>query len=381
MTGAPLALLRDYPHGLTVFLVPFFLSLFLTGLCFKIARSLRLLPAIRGRDVHTERKPRVGGVAMWLSVAISFAFVALAFPGQGLLDFRTAGNNVALDGLIVGMAVILVTGLLDDMYSLPPLGQLAGQILAAGCLVAAGIGIMYVQLPFGHALHFDTWIVPGVHLLDGSVLVPFSAAATVLWVVVIMNVMNFFDGLDGLAASVTMTASIILLLVSLRVDVIASGTLALILMGAAAGFLPWNWHPSKLFMGTVGSQLLGFVLAVAAIISGAKVATAILVLGLPLLDAALVIAARLYHGQSPFQADRRHLHHRLLRLGLSTTQVVLFTNGFALLFGILALIVQTSNAKGFLILLLVFVMLLTLLAVRLLERRESGQLERQEGKR
>ena len=346
-------LLSTYPHLWAIFFGVAVLSTALTGLAYAVAKRQALLPAIRERDVHTVRKPRVGGVAMLLAAAVSLLFISSG-PNAYLLHFQ---GSHQLAGLLAGMLVILITGLLDDVYELPWYGQLIGQFLAGLCLVVGGIGVPYVRVPFYHLLIFPP-VVSGIF--------------TLVWTMVMINVMNFFDGLDGLAGSVTLTASVILLLVSLRFGYVATATLALVVAGVTAGFLPWNWHPSRLFMGTVGSQLLGYLLAVLAIISGGKLAIAVLVLGIPVLDAIIVVLRRLSVHQSPFHADQRHLHHRLLKLGLSVPWVVILTNAVAILFGSLALRTQATNGKGILALLLLACMLLCIYATYVLERRRGS---------
>ena len=355
----------------------FLFSLGLTGTLFYLARSAKLLPTVRARDVHSTPKPRVGGVAMWLAVMASFLFVVNSTAPQ-LLDFGNPhywGIDRALWGIIAGMTVILVVGLLDDLFSLSPFVQLGGQFLAAFSLVMAGIGVRYIRLPHNYDLRFDQIPIHLPHFLGGETIWLWSALFTIVWVVAMINVMNFFDGLDGLAGSVAMTAAAVLVFVSLRVGFLATATLAIILAGSAAGFLPWNWHPSKIFMGTVGSQLLGFTLGVIAIISGGKVATAVLVLGIPLFDAGIVILRRLAAGQSPFQADQRHLHHRLLKIGLSTPWVVIVINAVAVTFGVLALRTQQSTQKGLLTLLLALCMGLFILITYLLEQRSKKRVD------
>ena len=347
------ALLSSYPHLFAVFLAVALLSTLLTGLAYVIAQRQALLPAIRERDVHTVRKPRVGGVAMLLSAIIALLVISNG-PSSYLLHFQGAHQ---LTGLIAGMLVILVTGLLDDVFELPWYGQLLGQLLAGLCLVLGGIGVPYIRVPFYHLLVFPPLV---------------SGIFTMIWTMLMINVMNFFDGLDGLAGSVALTASVILLLVSLRFGYVATATLALVLAGITAGFLPWNWYPSKLFMGTAGSQLLGYLLAVLAIISGGKLATAVLVLGVPVLDALIVVVRRLSAHQSPFKADQRHLHHRLRKIGIPVPWVVILTNGVAILFGSMALRSQAANSKGLLALLLLVCMFAVIFATYALERRRGS---------
>lgn len=343
---------------LTLAILVFLLATLCTGFFYLVAHYSHLLPAIRSRDIHSTPKPRLGGVAMWLTIMLAFA-VLLGSTKAGLLNFHAPlvwGIPKPLLGVMLGMGILLIFGILDDLYSLAWGTQLVGQFLSALMLVIFGVGVTFIRLPFGHVWDWGQ---------IGSIIF------TLLWVMTMINVLNFFDGLDGLAASVTLTACIVLFFVSQRVDIAATATLTVILGATVAGFLPWNWYPSRTFMGTVGSQTLGFLLAVIAIISGGKVATSILVLGIPLLDAILVVLRRIVAGAPPFKADQRHLHHRLLKLGLSVTQVVVVINLVAIVFGFSALYVQqSSNAKGLLMLLLITVMVAFLLVTHFLERRK-----------
>ena len=352
-------LLSRFPEWLPLLGITAALSCGLTALLYVAAMKLRLLPAIRSRDVHAVRKPRVGGVAMWCSVVLVLIFLLLS-THSGLLHSPHADSRWGIEaqmlGIFEGLLVILAFGLLDDIFSLSPWLQLLGQFLAATAVMFAGIQPSYLNLP-----HF------GLMQLSGSV----GALFTYVWVIVMINVMNFFDGLDGLAGSIAVTAGSVLFLLCIRLGLVLPATLALVTAAAALGFLPWNWSPSRIFMGTVGSQLLGFLLAVVAIISGGKVATAVLVLGIPVLDAIVVIGRRLLAHQSPFHADQRHLHHRLLNLGLTAPQVVLIINAFAVAFGLFALGAQGSAEKGLLTLLLIACMILVIAVTYLLERRRK----------
>lgn len=347
-------LLGKYPHPLPLLLFAFFLSTGFTYLFYRLAVGHKLLPRLRDRDVHTVQKPRVGGVAMWLAIMSSFILV-LTIHSEGGLSFGRQlffGVDRALWGIGAGMVVILVSGLFDDIKNLPWPAQLGTQLLAALCLVAGGVTVSYIRLP----------------LDQGITLNPLSAALfTIFWVMLMMNVMNWFDGLDGLAGSIALTAATALFFVSLQVGFIGTATLSLILAAAAAGFLVWNWYPSKLFMGTVGSQTLGFLLGAIALVSGGKMATAVLVLGIPVLDAVVVIGRRLLAKRSPFQADQRHLHHRLLKIGLPVPYVVILINIVGIIFGILAINQPQASTKGLLTLIQIGLMVIFISMTYILE--------------
>jgi UDP-GlcNAc:undecaprenyl-phosphate GlcNAc-1-phosphate transferase len=344
-----LGILATYPGAWSLFLEVFIGANLVTGLLYWAAKKWNLMPAIRKRDVHKAPKPRVGGIAMWL-VAVLAMVIILVGPRTGILSFDPG----VLHGVFGGLIVILVFGLLDDLLGLSAIWQFAGQLIAGASLVMGGLHIDYLRIPFfGQVAVSPTW----------------SAVFVIFWVVVMINAINLFDGLDGLAGSISLTASAFLLIVSLKLGFIGAATFCLILLGIAAGFLPWNWYPSKLFMGTVGSQLLGFLLGTIAVISGAKVATAVLVLGIPLFDAVSVVIRRLVAHQNPFKADQRHLHHRLLRIGLTPPQVIWITNGMAFCFGVFALSTQQANEKAILIFLLILSMFAFIALTYFLERR------------
>jgi UDP-GlcNAc:undecaprenyl-phosphate GlcNAc-1-phosphate transferase len=341
-------------------------SLVLTWLTWKLTGTSG--QGIRNRDVHTQPKSRFGGVAMWLAVIVSL--LLLLGTQSERLQVGSADMLTRLSvGLGLAMLVVLITGLLDDIRGLKPSTQVAGQALAGLCVALGGVQVPYLRLPFIGNLDLTVGGSMLPDALGGGVFWPLSVLLTVLWVVALINALNLFDGLDGLAASVTVTAGIVLFLISLRLGFLGASTLSLVTAAAALGFLVLNWHPSKLFMGSVGSQLLGLLLATAALVSGAKLATAVLVLGIPVLDAVVVVIRRLRAGVSPFVGDQRHLHHRLLHLGMPVRMVVVSITALSVLFGTAALLIEGSEAKALLTLALVASMLLVLLITILLERR------------
>jgi UDP-GlcNAc:undecaprenyl-phosphate GlcNAc-1-phosphate transferase len=372
------SLLKLYPGWWQLFLLIAFTSCIVTGVLFSVAKKRNLMPAIRDRDVHTARKPRVGGVAMWIVAAAALIGIAASPFMHDKLSFGSQqflGVDRALWGILIGMALLLLFGLWDDIKSLSPWTQLLGQFLAATAIIWGGVQAEYIRLPFDGILYLNRTTFDLPTWLGGGTVWVFAALFSYLWVIAMINVMNFFDGLDGLAGSIATTGAAVLFFVCLRLGYVGPATLALVVAGVALGFLPWNWHPSKLFMGSVGSQTLGFLLAVTAIISGAKVATAILVLGMPLLDAIVVIVRRLMAKTSPFKADQRHLHHRLLKIGLPVPAVVLLINAVAVIFGLFALRTQNAQGKGRLTLILVACMVLFIAATYFLEQKAQKRVD------
>ncbi len=306
-------------------------------LIWKLSTRYRLYPKIRERDVHTRPTPRLGGVAMFLGIVVAFA-VASQLPELSLV-FSDAGKVL---GILSAAFIIVLIGVADDIWDLDWLTKLAGQIIAAGVL--AWQGVQLSTLPIGG----QTIVSPYISLI-----------ITVLAVVLVMNAINFIDGLDGLVAGVALIANgvffVYTYLLQLQAETeyfnLASLTSA-VLVGACIGFLPVNFHPAKLFMGDAGALLVGLLMATSAILVTGQVDpgfvdrpdvyTAYLlpafipillpfaVLLVPLLDFALAVARRLRAGKSPFSADRKHLHHRLLDMGHSHLHAVLIFYGWTL---------------------------------------------------
>lgn len=353
-------------NQLVSFLPPFLLATLvawlLTGRVRATAVRWGLVTTPRSRDVHQRPVPRLGGVAL------IFSFIAVLVATELLMPNVLWFSNelrLSLDrhvlGIILGALILLLFGIADDIQSLSPSKQLLGQVLAAGAIIFSGIGIDTLTNPWGGpgaylSLTNPTWQL--FHLGEYTVsLSPWADLLTILWLVLMMNVMNWFDGLDGLAGGVSLIAAVMLALLSLLVGSPA-GIVALLLVfaGSMTGFLWWNWHPARIFMGTSGSTFIGFILGVAAIAAGGKLATTFVVLGLPILDAIWVVVTRLRSGRSAFAADQSHLHHRLLAAGFGVRQVVVLMYLLTAAFGVIALLRNSLATKIILALILLTVM-------------------------
>lgn len=314
---------------LAVFLAAAILSYLLTKFFRFFALKIGAVDYPDERKIHKEPVARLGGVALFIAF---FTIVFLLVP----LDKH-------LLGLFIGAFILLFFGVMDDIFNLKPVTKFLGQILAALVIVASGIGINFITNPLGGVIHLDTIKIP-LELLGTTYHVTFWADLfTIFWILVLINSINFLDGLDGLAGGVSGIAGFIIFLLSFQPDISQPQTalLALVIAGACFGFLPLNFHPAKIFMGDSGSMFLGFILAVLAIFSGGKIATALLVLGLPILDVLWAVIRRALKGSSVFKADKRHLHHALLNKGLTQRQTVMFFYVTSLAFGIIALISKT----------------------------------------
>lgn len=339
-------------------LAAFFIALILTPLAAGWLVNRRIaVAAIRPRDVHTQVTPRMGGLIIAISFWAIIAVVLLLAPDRlHFTDQTVWGIDRNLFGLLLGSLMLVIVGAIDDLRGLSPLTKLFGQILAAAMLPLFGVQIHWLAQPFGG---------PNIQLSAIS-----DGFIAIAWIVLIINVVNFLDGLDGLAAGVSGIALFFLALLAYApfVHQPALALLVLILLGAVLGFLPWNWHPARIFLGDSGSYLLGYILGAAAIMSGGKLATAGLVLSLPILDACWAIIRRLATGHSPFQADRYHLHQRLLDLGLPQPAIVVIMMTIAAGFGIIALDSRTTGkVQAFGLALVLIVIILG--GVSLLERR------------
>ncbi len=312
--------------SILVFVTAFLLALVLSPVAVWIATRTGAVDRPAPRRVHVKLTPRLGGVPIF------FAFFAAV--GVSLLYPRTDTNEIPrVIGLFAGSVLLFAVGVYDDHHELKALPQLIVQILAACVAVATGVLIVNVQNPFGGSLSLED--------IGGWFVVLF----TLFWIVGMINTVNWLDGIDGLAPGVVLIAGTVLLIHSYRIEQYSIMLLALALVGTTLGFLKFNFFPAKIFTGSAGALVLGFILGVLSIIGAARVATALLVLGIPILDTAWQIVSRIRAGQSPFSATRTHLHHRLLDLGLSQRTIVVLYYAVTALFGALALILPIPLYK------------------------------------
>lgn len=356
------------------FIFTFVFSLLSTGWIRRLCLKYKILSKPRERDVHQKPIPRLGGVAIGLTILFAIILFAIFSPDKiSFVGFKVLGIDKNLLGIFGGIIILWLVGLWDDFRSLSPWVKLAAQILAALCLVASGITVYYLSNPFGAPIILDNFKIP-ILTISGITynFTVWSDIFLIIWTVLIINVINWLDGLDGLAAGVVAIAGVVIFFLSNSPAVaqIATATLALILVGTSLGFLPWNFNPAKIFMGDGGSMVLGFLLATLSVVSGGKVATAFLVLGVGIFDAVWVIARRILRHSSPFRADRLHLHHRLLEIGLSQRQAVLVMYFISALFGILALFASTPAEKFNAIIWLGILMLMLVIIVLILQLRK-----------
>jgi UDP-GlcNAc:undecaprenyl-phosphate/decaprenyl-phosphate GlcNAc-1-phosphate transferase len=259
-----------------------------------MARRFGVVDLPGGRRINMLPVPRLGGLALFLGILVP----ALAFLHAGREN----------RGLLLGAAVAVTVGIVDDFRGLPWFGKLAGQVAAAGVATGFGIWIDRFTLPF-----------VGIHTLPEAAGVPL----TIVWIVAIMNMVNFLDGLDGLAAGVAAIAGFTFSVIALSLGKVDAAVLSAIVFGVCVGFLRHNFYPARVIMGDSGALLLGYVLATVAVQGLLKTAATVallfplLVLAVPIVDTTFVVLRRLRHREKVFEADQAHIHHRFLRRGFS----------------------------------------------------------------
>jgi UDP-GlcNAc:undecaprenyl-phosphate/decaprenyl-phosphate GlcNAc-1-phosphate transferase len=322
---------------LVVFVAATLLAYVFTPVVRRIVLRYEIVDIPEERRVNVVPIPRSGGLA----ISAAFLLVALAFL---VINERTKAiampfsmSESEVTALLIGGAAAAALGAIDDLLDLRARWQLLGQVALAAAAVSAGITIEFIANPLGG----------GVIRFAG----PVAAVLTIFWIVGMINSINWIDGLDGLSSGVSFIAAVTLGLISLTTEVRQPliAVLCFGLAGSLLGFLRWNFHPATIFAGTSGVQFVGYTLAVLAVLGTAKVAVALLVLGVPIIDTFWIIVRRVTQGRSPFTPDRSHIHHRLLDLGLSHRQTVLVIYGLCLVLALLALLLSgVSQVYAFL---------------------------------
>jgi UDP-GlcNAc:undecaprenyl-phosphate GlcNAc-1-phosphate transferase len=304
----------------------------LTPIIRRLARRFGALDhALTSRKIHGLAVPRLGGIA--IVIAFYAPLIGLLVTQSSVGEFLTRERHFAL-GLIVGGLLIGGLGVYDDLHGAGAKKKFAVQFLVAGIVYFLGFRVESIANPFGDTIRL------------GWAALPF----TMFWVVGVVNAMNLIDGLDGLAGGVALVAVTTIFIVSLQLGQPLMILFCAALGGAILGFLFYNFNPASIFMGDTGSMFLGFVLATASIRTNQKSSTAVAVLipiitlGLPILDTVLAIGRRAVRGRPLFRADKEHIHHRLLGLGLTHRQAVLVLYGMCVLLGAVALILTYTNS-------------------------------------
>jgi UDP-GlcNAc:undecaprenyl-phosphate GlcNAc-1-phosphate transferase len=360
--------------------VLFAIAALLTALVTVLVRAFALKAGIvdrpeqaPDRKIHARPVALLGGIAIFIGF---FSVIALLGNRAGILT-GTGIFTKYLWGLFAGGCILMIGGYLDDRFRLSPKWQFVFPLLATLAVIVSGVGIKLVTNPFGGTIPLDT---VNVALFDWHG-IPYHLTLwadlfTLVWVLGMTYTTKFLDGLDGLVSGITVIGSLVVYALSVRPPVLQADTanLALILAGACAGFLLFNWHPAKVFLGEGGSLLTGFLLGSLAIISGGKIATALLIMGIPILDVAWVIVRRLFiEHRSPFRsADRKHLHFRLLDVGFSHRGAVLFLYFLTAAFGATAVLFHGMQKLIALAGLVVVMLMLGIALVLAVRRRQQA---------
>ncbi len=328
------------------FVLAFAVSLLITPLIKKVGFRIGAIDRPDARKIHARIMPRTGGLAVYLAFTMTVLI--------------TTPLSKPIIGLLVGGTLILILGLIDDVKDISPRVKLLGQILAAGVLVAFGVKILFVTNPFGSLLYLK-W-----YGFD------FGIPLTILWIVGVTNAVNLIDGLDGLAGGLASIAAMTIAVIAWYEGQFLIVLPAIALSASVLAFLKYNFYPAKIFMGDSGSLFLGYMLAGMSVIGLTKGAAVfsvfvpVLILGIPIFDTLFTIVRRFINNQPIFEADREHLHHRLLAIGLSHRQTVLIiyvvncllgasavlltflttAQAFAVFLGITILVLISANRVG-----------------------------------
>ncbi len=313
----------------------------------QLAKKFKVVDDPRKRNhpalLHTKIIPRAGGLPIFLAFAVSVFFFV--------------GISKELVGILFGGAILVTVGILDDKYDLKTIYKFAAQLLAAIIVVASGVGISYITNPFVVFFSHGADVSSVIRLDELRIIFNFLGTHSIVvladlfalfWIVWVINMVNFSSGVDGQLPGIAIVSLMVIFAASLRFypqdqNQLIVSYLSLVGAGATLGFLFFNFSPAKIFPGDSASYFLGFLIAVLAILSGAKVGAALLVMAVPLIDGVFTAIRRVLEKKSPFAGDRKHLHHRLLELGLSQSQVALFYWLLCAILGAVALILPATQ--------------------------------------
>ncbi|NHM29980.1 glycosyltransferase family 4 protein [Neobacillus terrae] len=312
----------------------FFAAILLTPLVKKLAFKIGATDKPNKRKVHQRIMPRLGGLAIYISFLIGIFMI------KPLSEYHMP--------IVLGSLIIILTGIIDDVKEISPKVKLAGQIAAAFIVVFMGeINIEFINLPFGGRIDFGIMSIP----------------ITMIWIVGVTNAINLIDGLDGLAAGVSTIALFTIAGMALMMGNMYVLAMALILAASTLGFLLYNFHPAKIFMGDTGALFLGFMISVLALLGYKNVTfisllVPVIILGVPLSDTFFAIIRRLVNKKPLSAPDKSHLHHCLLKAGFSHKQTVLLIYAMSAMFGLAAFIFSQATVSGSLIVIVALLILI-----------------------
>ena len=321
------------------FLLAFITAFVITPYTIRLAKKVGAVDIPNDRRVNKKPMPRLGGLAVIAGFLVSVIYLVISASIEGKINLSEDGLNIKLLGILGGMLVLGIVCYIDDVKDIKPLVKLAGQVAAAVIVASSGVLIDNFTIPFKE----NSFVLNEV----------FSFILTVGWIVGITNAINLIDGLDGLSSGITLISCLSLVVVfALNESPLIAIILITALAGAIVGFLPYNFNPAKTFIGDVGSNFMGFALAIISILGVAKTYTAIvliapiMILALPIFDTIWAIIRRIVKSKSikgVFKADRGHLHHRLMAKGYTQKQSVLILYGATATLGMTAIILLDSG--------------------------------------
>ena len=328
---------------LIVFILTLIVSTISVPFVIKLAQKLGVVDKPDARKVHSNVMPRLGGLAIYIAFLAGFIYIST------IIELPMS--------IAIAATVIVIVGFIDDKFQIKPWHKLSGQLLAAIVVLSDGLFIKYLSIPFvEESVQVSLWIA-----------IPIS----IIWIIGVTNAVNLIDGLDGLASGVSIIAAAAIFVMALIMNDIIVAFLSITLIGSTLGFLFFNFHPAKIFMGDTGSLLLGFLLAILSLISFKQVTIItliipIIILAVPIIDTSIAIIRRKLNRQRIMDADKNHLHHRLLAAGFSHRQAVLFIYSMAILFGGSAILVYKADLVASIII-FVLLLLITELLIEALE--------------
>ncbi len=355
------------------FLLAFITAFVITPYTIRLAKKVGAVDMPADRRVNKKPMPRLGGLAVIAGFLISAIYLTISMAIEKKIDFLADGLNTKLIGFLIGLIILEITCFIDDVKSIKPLVKLTGQTIAAILVASSGILIDNFTIPFKE----NSIVLNEV----------FSYILTIGWIVGITNAINLIDGLDGLSSGITLISCVSLLIIfALNGSPLIAVILITALAGAIVGFLPYNFNPAKTFIGDVGSNFMGFSIAVISILGVAKTYTAIvivapiMVLALPIFDTLWAIVRRIVKTKSikgVFKADRGHLHHRLMARGYTQRQSVLILYGVTATFGMTAIILLDSGIWKAISFALLVVAIVTIGYKDILHLKEDNVLEKE----
>lgn len=326
------------------FVISFAITFFVVPLIIRVASKYRIGALSTEHSIHKKYVPTLGGIGIFIGFVVGLFFIKDFFP---MINENFFNHFL---GLVIGSFLILIEGIYDDIKGANYVKKFAFQITASLVVIYFGYNITFISNPFGDNLHLGIFSIP----------------VTILWITGITNAVNLIDGLDGLAAGIGAIVSLIFIVIAYKLGDFTGILVSSLLLGATLAFLRYNFNPAKVFMGDVGSQFIGFILACISIDSffslpsSPAVFIPIIALGLPIMDTLLAFFRRIIIGSHPFRGDKKHIHHCLMNMDIGYKKTVFYIYGANLFLGIAAfflVILSTNFTMPILILVCLFVLL------------------------